>query len=154
MQFHVPQFIDVEDKIFGPLTFRQFVYVAGGAGICVTIYFLIPSPILAWPLMAVAAGLAGALAFYRLNNKPFIYTLQAAFSYLTNSRLYLWQRQEHKDKSKQEMEREIRQVQQAVSDISNRRADNLNNKAWQVDVSGGGTPAPEPTHTSPNRSPS
>src|SRR3989338_737591 len=27
MQFQVPQFIEVEDKIFGPLTLKQFFYV-------------------------------------------------------------------------------------------------------------------------------
>jgi hypothetical protein len=29
MQFRVPQFIDIEDKLFGPLTFKQFIYLAG-----------------------------------------------------------------------------------------------------------------------------
>ncbi len=33
MRFEVPQFIDVEDKIFGPFTFKQFLYLAGGAGL-------------------------------------------------------------------------------------------------------------------------
>lgn len=33
MQFQVPQFIEVEDKIFGPLTFKQFVYIAGGVAL-------------------------------------------------------------------------------------------------------------------------
>jgi len=33
MRFEVPQFIDVEDKLFGPLTFTQFVYLAGSGGI-------------------------------------------------------------------------------------------------------------------------
>ncbi|TSC61742.1 MAG: SsrA-binding protein, partial [Parcubacteria group bacterium Athens0416_74] len=32
MQFQVPQFIEVEDKIVGPLTFKQFVFIAGGLG--------------------------------------------------------------------------------------------------------------------------
>ena len=33
MMFSVPQFIDVEDKIIGPLTLKQFIYLAGGAGL-------------------------------------------------------------------------------------------------------------------------
>jgi hypothetical protein len=37
-QFHVPQFIEVEDKIFGPLTLKQFLYVIGGAGIVFIMY--------------------------------------------------------------------------------------------------------------------
>ena len=29
MQFQVPQFIETEDKVVGPLTLRQFMYIAG-----------------------------------------------------------------------------------------------------------------------------
>lgn len=27
MQFKIPQFLDIEDKIFGPFTFKQFSYL-------------------------------------------------------------------------------------------------------------------------------
>ncbi len=33
MQFHVPQYIDIEDKLFGSLTLKQGIYVAGVGGI-------------------------------------------------------------------------------------------------------------------------
>src|SRR3990172_12458701 len=42
MQFQVPQFIEIEDKIFGPLTFKQFIYVAGGAGACYLLWRVLP----------------------------------------------------------------------------------------------------------------
>ena len=32
MQFQVPQFIEIEDKIIGPFTVKQFIYLVGGAG--------------------------------------------------------------------------------------------------------------------------
>lgn len=32
MQYEVPQFIDVKDKVFGSLTFAQFIFSAGGVG--------------------------------------------------------------------------------------------------------------------------
>ena len=31
MRFQVPQFTEVEDKIVGPLTLKQFIYLAGAA---------------------------------------------------------------------------------------------------------------------------
>ena len=83
MQFHVPQFIDVEDKIFGPLSFKQFVYLAGGAGLCVVIYVFVPYNFISIPLIVLAGGFAAALAFYRINDKPFIYIVQSAFEYFT-----------------------------------------------------------------------
>jgi hypothetical protein len=42
MQFKVPQFIDVEDKLFGPFSFKQFAYMAGGAGLIFILYKLLP----------------------------------------------------------------------------------------------------------------
>ena len=38
MRFEVPQFIDIEDKIIGPLTWRQFIYLGGGVGGAVVIF--------------------------------------------------------------------------------------------------------------------
>lgn len=81
MRFQVPQFIEVEDKIFGPLTFKQFIYLAGGGGMIAILFTLLPK-ILAFfvslPILAVAL----ALAFYRVNNRPFISTMESFFKYL------------------------------------------------------------------------
>jgi hypothetical protein len=78
MQFQIPQFIEVEDKIFGPLTFRQFIYLAGGAGCCYLLYRILPF-ILAFPLIGVVMGLAAALAFFQYNGRPFIIAVEHAF---------------------------------------------------------------------------
>ena len=39
MQFQVPQFIDVENKIIGPLSLRQFLYLAGAGLISFMLFF-------------------------------------------------------------------------------------------------------------------
>ncbi|MFM2424198.1 MAG: hypothetical protein RLZZ70_589, partial [Candidatus Parcubacteria bacterium] len=38
MQFEVPQFIEIEDKIFGPLTWKQFLYVGGGLSMTAVLF--------------------------------------------------------------------------------------------------------------------
>lgn len=89
MQYQVPQFIEVEDKIFGPLTLRQFIYLAGGGGVCLLLFSLLPfflMILLAVPVMAFAF----ALAFYQVNGRPLVVALEHAFSYFTGSKLYLW----------------------------------------------------------------
>lgn len=93
MRFQVPQFIEVEDKIFGPLTLKQFVYLAGGAGLSFVIYRIIGSLIISFIPAAIILAFSFALAFYKINNKPFIYTLEAAFKYYTASKLYIWKKQ-------------------------------------------------------------
>ena len=91
MNFQVPQFIEVEDKIFGPLTFKQFVYLAGGAGAIFIVYVLLPLWAGIWFIIPIAL-LALALAFYKVNNRSFVYVLEASFRYLLSAKLYLWQR--------------------------------------------------------------
>lgn len=157
MQFHVPQFIDVEDKIFGPLTFKQFVYLIGGAGLCVIAYTLIPYPFLSYPLVAILAAFSLALAFYRVNDRPFIYIVQAAFGYVTSSQLYIWKRREHKGKTSEQVEKEAEQIQRVVADMAQgntKREGGISNKAFAIDVGEDGpqAPEPEPVHSSPNRS--
>ena len=93
MRFKVPQFIDVEDKIIGPLTFKQFIYVAGGIGFCAVLIRFINIYIavfLSIPILVFAV----ALAFYKPNSKPFINLVEAFFSYIISNRLYVWKKEE------------------------------------------------------------
>jgi hypothetical protein len=90
MRFEVPQFIDIEDKIFGPLTWRQFLYIGGGVGMGVVLFFV--APFIVFLLVGLPlALLAGALAFYPVNNRPFSYFLEAIVSYVRGTKLYIWQ---------------------------------------------------------------
>src|SRR3990172_4170887 len=88
MQFKVPQFLDIEDKIFGPFTFRQFVYLAGGAGFCFVLYKLLGLLWAALPILLVG-GLSSALTFYRPNNKPIINRVEAGFKYFGPRKPYI-----------------------------------------------------------------
>ncbi len=94
MQFQVPQFLDVEDKVIGPLTIKQFLYVTGGVGMAYLAIRIIP-----WFTVGIfpAIGfliLGGMLAFYKYNNKPFVFLIESAFNYSQSSRLYVWRRRE------------------------------------------------------------
>lgn len=89
MRFQVPQFINIEDKIFGPLTVKQFVYLVGGAGMVYILYRFLPFYLAVVPIGVIAA-LGVSLAFVKINNKPFIFTLEAALKYAFSTRLYLW----------------------------------------------------------------
>lgn len=90
MQFKVPQFIDIEDKIFGPFTFKQFGYIVGAGGIAFLIWSLVPVRILAIILILPLSGLFLALAFVKINNRPFADFLENALRYITGSKVYTW----------------------------------------------------------------
>lgn len=91
MRYQVPQFIEFESKIIGPLTFKQFIYLLGAAGgsyILYKIFGIFPGII----FILALCSLAGALAFVKINNKDFVDILAAGFSYLTKSKLYIWKK--------------------------------------------------------------
>ena len=91
MRFEVPQYIDIEDKIIGPLTWKQFIYISGGLGAMVVCFFWLP--FILFMLVGIPIGaLFAALAFYPINNRPFSIFLESVWKYFTNYRLYLWKR--------------------------------------------------------------
>lgn len=93
MQFEVPQFIEVEDKIFGPLSWRQFLYLGGGVGAAVVMFLMLP--FILFVIFGVPIGLlSAALAFYPVNNRPFAFFLEAIIDYVTKERLYLWRKKD------------------------------------------------------------
>lgn len=98
MRYQVPQFIEIEDKIFGPLTLKQFIYLAGGGGLCLIFFSLLPlwlTAILSIPVVALSAG----LAFFQVNGRPFIVVLEHAFGYALGHKLYLWKQRQAKSQA-------------------------------------------------------
>lgn len=94
MQFHFPQYIDIEDKLFGPLSLKQAIYTAGGVGAVYVVYVYIPYIFLSVPIMVGIGVLTWALAFYPKEKlgRPFIEVLEAGFYYLLREKLYTWKK--------------------------------------------------------------
>ena len=69
-QFVVPQFIDVEDKIIGPITTRQFLILIVTALILFIMYaILVFGYFVGFGLPILAIGIV--FAFVRINGQPF-----------------------------------------------------------------------------------
>jgi hypothetical protein len=126
-EYQVPQFIEVEDKIFGPLTFKQFVYLAGGAGLCVVLvlYLHVIGVIIALPIAAFSA----ALAFFKINDRPFTDVLESGFNYYLGGRLYLWKKDESPTK-KQAIVAPVADARQKLGLSQNK----LHELAWSLDI--------------------
>ena len=94
-QFQVPQFITVEDKVIGPLTVKQAIYVLGG-GIIIILAHLIFVPILFFPIAFVVAAFAAALAFLKISDVPFPTIVKNGFSYYMHPHVYIWRKEDAK----------------------------------------------------------
>lgn len=130
MRFKVPQFLEIEDKIFGPFTFKEFVYLVGGIGLCFILYRLLGIWIGGVPIILIA-GFSLALIFYKPNNKPFINMLESVFKYSFQSKLYIWKKRQVKaTQNKEEREKPTYRIQNDQGLSSGK----LRDLAWSLDV--------------------
>ncbi len=88
-QFTVPQFIDVEDKIFGPVTTRQFIILLV-AGLLLFIIFKLADTALFVVALALIGGLALILAFVKINGQSFHYFLLNVFQTIKRPSRRIW----------------------------------------------------------------
>ncbi len=93
MQYSVPQFIDIEDKVFGPLTVKQFIYIIVAAMTLFLLYLFVGLGfifiLLAIPIMLIF----GALAFLKVNGRPFQYFFLSFLNFfLKGTRMWIWRR--------------------------------------------------------------
>ena len=129
-QFQVPQFIEVEDKIFGPLTTRQFFYLLGGGGLTFLIWFFVENYFLTIILAAPLIALAAALAFLKINGRPFIDLVSHFVTYFLKPRLFLWQKIHTEKQETGENDKRAR-TGLIVPKVTQSK---LNDLAWSLDV--------------------
>ncbi len=90
MQFQVPQFVETEDKIVGPLTLKQFIYIAVASGISMFLYLFVQLwlwLILSIPLIGIGVG----FAFIKVGGRSLPAIARAAFYYVWKPQTYVWQ---------------------------------------------------------------
>lgn len=91
-QFTVPQFIDVEDKVFGPITVRQFVIILLCGVVSAIMYRLLDFIWFLIMTLAIFIG-GGIVAFLRVNGRPFHYFVLNVLQTLKKPKLRLWNNQ-------------------------------------------------------------
>lgn len=92
MRFQVPQFIETETKIVGPLTWKQFIWVAMGVGLLLMFIRFLTGFWLVFVSIIVIA-VFGALAFLRLEGGTLIEYLMKALSYALGPKKYLFKKE-------------------------------------------------------------
>lgn len=89
--FSVPQFIDVEDKIAGPLTWRQLLWMIGMGASLLTLFSMFETA------AAIVLGIPVALlfiafAFYRPNGFPMTTFVFHSIMFLFRPKMAVWER--------------------------------------------------------------
>jgi hypothetical protein len=131
MEFQVPQFIEVEDRIFGPLTLKQGLYLGGGIGAAIALYLYIPYKFLGIMLGVPILAFAATLAFYKVNGRTFTNTLESAVYYFSKEKLYLWKKADKKVKQNTKEEVFTTKSNIVIPKISESKLKDL---TWSLDI--------------------
>lgn len=116
MKFTVPQFIERETPIVGPLTFRQVIFIGGAGVICFILYFTLAKThfLLFLVISIVAFAIAISLAFVQIGGRSLPVILTNFFKFNLKPKTYLWQRRtglvmvfKKEEKKEEEIEEEL-----------------------------------------------
>lgn len=128
-QFQVPQFITVEDRVIGPFTAKQFLYLVAGAGVILLGRTILLS-FLFIPFAALVGAFAAALAFMKINDQPFPQIVKNAIKYLYRPRLYVW-----KHETKPPKKIPLKAAGEAVISTTPRMSESkLSDLAWSLNI--------------------
>lgn len=94
-QVTVPQFIEQEDKIFGPVTVRQFVIMFLAAILTYILYKALTLELFILCAL-ILDGAAAIVAFLNINGQPFHFFVLHILQTLKRPSLRVWHRQEYK----------------------------------------------------------
>jgi hypothetical protein len=93
MQFPVPQFTDVEDRLIGNLTFRQFAIILVTGGL-VFFTYSVSRDFIVTGIAALFLGAPGlVLAFADFNGRPMYRAIPVFIQYVTSSKVLMFRKQ-------------------------------------------------------------
>jgi hypothetical protein len=95
-EYQVPQFIEREARIVGPLTFKQFLFMGGAGAVVFLLYFtLAGSNFLLFLLIGIVLITGGGIfAFLRPGGRSFFEAVINLFTFLFTSKVYLWKKKQ------------------------------------------------------------
>jgi len=146
-QFQVPQYIDLESKIVGPLTLKQFGFIAAPALVCFFLFFVLGLGL--WIIFTIILMSAGAaFAFVKVGGRPLYVIALFALSFFWKPKLFLWKRPIVEDVIEVPARRAIEQKRSALQSAT--AAFSSVGKLWQ-DLTTSKTPIPKREKTIPKR---
>lgn len=97
MRFQLPQFIETETKLVGPLTLKQFLWVAGGAAILFLLFMTTQGGFIFFAAGIPVAAIFMAFAFLKIDEMPLINYVAYLLSYLLNPKRYIFKKESTKE---------------------------------------------------------
>lgn len=93
MQYAVPQFIDVEDKLLGPLTLKQFLSLLGTGGIVLFFWSILGFGITFFLFGLPVALLGIIITFAKFNGRQFFSYLGPMLNFVSAPKVMVYKRE-------------------------------------------------------------
>lgn len=93
MRFRVPQFIDTKEKIIGPLTLQQFIWVGSGVAILFIIFQTNLPQFVIYLIAIIVLAISGMLAFFKIDGVPLPKYLVYMLSFLSGPKRYYFKKE-------------------------------------------------------------
>ncbi|KKP69158.1 MAG: hypothetical protein UR66_C0001G0040 [Candidatus Moranbacteria bacterium GW2011_GWE1_35_17] len=107
MHYNVPQFIDIEDRIVGPLTAKQLLWLFAMAATLFVVWFVLENK-LSFFITAIPIGVIFlAFAFYRPYGYPLSKFVGSMFFFFVKPKVYVWNRNAKPSNEKETYKREV-----------------------------------------------
>lgn len=100
MRFQLPQFIETETKLVGPLTLKQFLWVAGGAAILFLLFMTTGLSVWFFVIGLPVTAVFLAFAFVKINGIPMINYVAYLLSYTLNPKRYIFKKSQEDESLK------------------------------------------------------
>jgi len=91
MRYQLPQFIEMEDKLIGPFSLKQFLYLVVVPAFCWLLHYFVRLPYVIL-VGIIFFPIALLMAFYRPNGRPFIDAIRGLLKYIKRPQMYVWKR--------------------------------------------------------------
>lgn len=130
MHSQVPQFIDIEDKIIGPLTLKQFIILLLGGGVIFLFYTILKFSVFILVAIPLAVFTLG-LAFYKVGGQKFTKFVASLLKFISKPNIYIWKKTAPR---KPEEEPEPKIIKKAEPPKQPPEKSKLGELQWQVEI--------------------
>lgn len=101
MRYKVPQFIEAETSLIGPLSLRQFLFLAAPIALVYGLrYFISLGYVIVLGIIIIPLGVL--CAFYKINGRPFYIALLSFANFAIKPQVYVWKKIPKLGKSNQQ----------------------------------------------------
>jgi hypothetical protein len=131
MQYYVPQFIEMESKVIGPLSLRQFFLIAAPCVIVIVFYFIFKSLLIAI-ILGGGLILAGVgFAFFKFEGQNLTSVFGYGINYFLKPKEYIWLKKGEESVSLKEIKKVIEKKEKIVPKIRSEKS-RLKQLSWQI----------------------